>query len=43
MYVVFDKERPCIRSIRGLNFAVVRPTTVQVTNCHFEVVKQVKA
>jgi hypothetical protein len=26
-----DKEKLCIRSIRGLNLTVVRPATVQVT------------
>jgi hypothetical protein len=30
---------PCIRNIRGLNFAVVRPTTDQLPNCSFRVVK----
>jgi hypothetical protein len=26
-----DKAKPCIESIRGLNLAVVKHTTVQVT------------
>jgi hypothetical protein len=39
MYVVLDKERPCIGSIRGLNLAAVKPTTVHVINCHFGMVE----
>jgi hypothetical protein len=31
MYMVMDKEKPGIGSKRGLNLAVVRPTTVQLT------------
>jgi hypothetical protein len=31
MYVVSDKDKPGIGSIRGLNLAAVRPTTVQLT------------
>jgi hypothetical protein len=38
MYVVLDKENRSVGSIRGLNFAAVRPTTVQLTNCSFRVV-----
>jgi hypothetical protein len=38
MYVVLDREEPGIGSIRGLNLAAVRPTTVQLTNCSFRVV-----
>jgi hypothetical protein len=38
MYVVLDKEKPGIGSIRGLNLEVVRPVTIQVTNCSFRVV-----
>jgi hypothetical protein len=38
MNVVLDKEKPGIGSIRGLNSAAVRPTTVQLTNCSFTVV-----
>jgi hypothetical protein len=30
---------PCIRNIRGLNFAVVRPTNDQLPNCSFRVIK----
>jgi hypothetical protein len=32
-----NKERTSVGSIRGLNLAVVRPTTVQLTNCSFRV------
>jgi hypothetical protein len=38
-YVVLDKEKPCRRGIKGLNLAAVRPTTVQLTDCSFGVVK----
>jgi hypothetical protein len=38
MYVLVDKEKPGIGSIRGFNLAAVRPTTVQLTNCSFRVV-----
>jgi hypothetical protein len=31
MYVVLDKEKPGIGSVRGLNLAAVRPMTVQLT------------
>jgi hypothetical protein len=31
MYMVLDKEKPGIGSIRGLSLATVRPTTVQLT------------
>jgi hypothetical protein len=30
-----DKEKPCTGSIRGINLAVVRPTTVQLTSLLF--------
>jgi hypothetical protein len=30
MYVALDKEQPDVGSIRGLNLAAVRPTTVQL-------------
>jgi hypothetical protein len=43
MYVVLDKQNPDIGSIRGLNLAVVRPTTVQQTNCSFRIVTLNKA
>jgi hypothetical protein len=43
MYVVLDKEKSAIGSIRGLNLATVRPTTVQLTNYSFRVVTYVKA
>jgi hypothetical protein len=45
MYVVFYKEQPGTgsTSIRGLNLAVVMPTTIQLTTCSFSVVKKVKA
>jgi hypothetical protein len=36
MYVVLDKEKPGIGSIRELNMAAVRTTTVQLTNCSSE-------
>jgi hypothetical protein len=35
MYVVLDKEKSYIRSIRGLNLAAVRLTTVQLTDYSF--------
>jgi hypothetical protein len=35
MYVQLDKENPGTGNIRGLNLAAVKPTTVQVSNCHF--------
>jgi hypothetical protein len=38
MYVVFDKEKAGIGSLRGLNSAAARPTTVQLTNRSFRVV-----
>jgi hypothetical protein len=41
--LVLDKEKPGIGSIRGLNLAVVRPMTIQLTDCNFGVVTQVKA
>jgi hypothetical protein len=31
MYIKLDKEKPWPRCIRGLNLAVVRPTTDQLT------------
>jgi hypothetical protein len=31
MFAVYDKVKPDIENIRGLNLAVVKPTTVQVT------------
>jgi hypothetical protein len=39
MYVVLDKETPGIVSIRVLNSAAVRPTTLWLTNYSFRVVK----
>jgi hypothetical protein len=38
MYMVLDREKPAIGSIRALNLAVVRLTTVQLTNCSFRAV-----
>jgi hypothetical protein len=38
MYVVLDKEKPGLGSIRGLNLAAVAPSTVQLTNYSFRVV-----
>jgi hypothetical protein len=32
MFVVWDKAKPDVENIRGLNFAVVKLTTVQMTN-----------
>jgi hypothetical protein len=32
MFAVSDKAKPDIENIRGLNLAVVKLTTVQVTN-----------
>jgi hypothetical protein len=43
MYVELDKEKPCIGSINGVNLESVRPTTVQLINCSFRIVAQVKA
>jgi hypothetical protein len=31
MFAILDKAKPGIESIRGLNFAAVKHTTVQVT------------
>jgi hypothetical protein len=31
MFAVQDKAKPDIANIRGLNLAVVKPTTIQVT------------
>jgi hypothetical protein len=39
MYVVLDKEMPGRGNMRGLNLAAVRPTTVQLANSSFIVVK----
>jgi hypothetical protein len=39
MYVVLDKEKPGIGSIRGLNLAAASPAVVKVTDCSFRVVK----
>jgi hypothetical protein len=39
MYIVLDKEKPGIESIRGLNLVAVRPMNVQLTNCSFRVIK----
>jgi hypothetical protein len=38
MYVVLDKENADLGSIRGLNLATVRPTTVQLIKHSFRVV-----
>jgi hypothetical protein len=38
MYMLLDKEKPGKGSVGGLNLAVVRPTTVQLTNCIFRIV-----
>jgi hypothetical protein len=38
MYVVLDKEKPCIGSKRGLNLAVVRGITIQLTSYSFRIV-----
>jgi hypothetical protein len=35
MYVELDKEKPGIGNIRGLNLVAVKPTTLQVSNCLF--------
>jgi hypothetical protein len=35
MFAILDKANPDIESIRGLNFAVVKHTTVQVTRLPF--------
>jgi hypothetical protein len=39
IYVVVGKEKPCIGTVRGLNFAAVRLTTIQLTKCSFRVLK----
>jgi hypothetical protein len=31
MYMVLNKEKPCIGSVRGLNLAAVRPMTIELT------------
>jgi hypothetical protein len=36
LYVVLDKEKPYTGSIRGLNLAAVKPTTVQLTRSDSE-------
>jgi hypothetical protein len=38
MYAVLVKEKLVRGSIRGLNLAGVKPTTVQMTNCSLRVV-----
>jgi hypothetical protein len=38
MYGVLDKEKPGRGSVRGLNLAAVRPTTVQLTKSGFRTV-----
>jgi hypothetical protein len=43
MYVVLDKEKPGIGSIRILNLTEVRSTTVQVAKCSFKIITYVKA
>jgi hypothetical protein len=35
MFVILDKAKPITENIRGLNLAVVKPTTVQVTKLPF--------
>jgi hypothetical protein len=37
--MVLDKEKPCVGRLRDLNLEAVSPTTDQVTNCSFGVVK----
>jgi hypothetical protein len=37
-----DTEKPGIGSIRGLNLEVVRPTAIQLTNCSFRVVNNLR-
>jgi hypothetical protein len=39
IYLVVDKERPCVGTVRGFNLAAVRLTTLQLTECSFRVVK----
>jgi hypothetical protein len=39
MCIEIGQFKPCTESIRGLNFAVVKRTAVQVTHCRFGVVK----
>jgi hypothetical protein len=34
---MWDKTKPSTESIRGLNLAAVRPTTVQVTSCRHSI------
>lgn len=36
MYEVLDKKRLCTGSIMGLDLVAFKPTTNQMTNCHFE-------
>jgi hypothetical protein len=37
MYVILDKEKPGIGSVRGLNMAAVRPKTIQLTDRSFRI------
>jgi hypothetical protein len=37
-----DEGKPFKVNVRGLNLVTVGPVTMQVTNCHFRVVKYVK-
>jgi CRISPR/Cas system CSM-associated protein Csm2 small subunit len=39
MYMVLDKEKQRTKRIKGLNLAVVRPTTVQLTKYSLRVIK----
>jgi hypothetical protein len=39
MYVQVNMEKPCTERIRGLNLALARPLTVQVTNRRIGVIK----
>jgi hypothetical protein len=40
--VQLDKENPDIGNIRGLNLAAEKPTTVQVSNCRFLVLNNLR-
>jgi hypothetical protein len=39
MYVVLDKVKPSISSLKGVNLAAARPTTIQAAKCSFRVIE----
>jgi hypothetical protein len=42
MYVQLDKEKPGIGNIKGLNLSAVKSTTVQVSDCCFCVLNNLR-